>query len=73
MTPDEALGLFDPRFQGANAQFAVLDPKHDFVSSIDAQGLTKGCRNYNSSICANTGSALAFHVPAPLQMNGNIM
>jgi hypothetical protein len=73
VTPNQALGACDSSFQGGYAQFVVLDPQHDFVSRIDAQRLTKGCRNYDASPCANTGSALAFHVLATLQMNGDIL
>ena len=62
MTPDETLGAFDSCFQGGDAQFVVLDPQHDFVSRIDAQSLTKGCRNNNPSACADAGSVPMFHV-----------
>jgi hypothetical protein len=73
MTPDEPLGPFNSRFQGGDAQLVVLDPQHDFVSNIDAEGLTKGCRNNNPSICADPGSAFVFHDLATLQMNGGIL
>jgi hypothetical protein len=73
MTPKQALGVLDSRLQRGDPQFVSLDPQHDFVPSIDAQSLTKGCRNYDASPRANTGSALAFHVPWTLQMTGDIL
>src|SRR5580698_5216109 len=73
VAPDQALGAFDPCFQGGDAQFVVLDPQHDFVSRVDAKSLTKGCRNNIASPSADTGSAFVFHNLATLQMNGGIL
>src|SRR5580698_1344573 len=73
VAPNQTLSVLDPHFQGRDAQFVILKPQHEFVSRIDAQSLTKGCRNYNLPPCADTNSTLVLHVLATLQMNDVVL
>jgi hypothetical protein len=73
MSPNQALGAFNPRFQCEDTQFVALNLQHDFIPRIDAQRPAKGCRNYNPSIHTDAYSTMAFHVLATLQMNGDVL
>jgi hypothetical protein len=59
--PRAALRPLDAALLGRNAQFVVFDPQHDLISNLDAKGLTKRRRDYDTAILVHSGSGFFRH------------
>jgi len=61
MLADETLRPRDALFQGRDAQFVVLDPQHDYISTIDTQGPAKNSGNQDPPAFIDAYSGFALH------------
>src|SRR5271165_1746976 len=45
-----------------DSQFVVVDPEHNFISSLNAKGLAEGCRDDQSAVLIYARPSFRFHV-----------